>query len=237
MTVNGTRFTGEYVVLGETPSRIEHDHLARYRYATRFVAGRTVLDAACGTGYGTRQLAEAGARHVVGVDLSDDALAIARAETKPDQRVSFVQCDATRPPLRRMFDVACSFETIEHVPDANAMLAALRGVLKPGGLLLVSSPNRPVTSPAATSMRDQPRNRYHVREFTPKELTTLLEMNGFAATAVLGQRLAVRVPTGTGRLSHLGPLERLRPGSPDLRPFRLRAPRYFVVVARLETPD
>lgn len=144
---------------------IEAEHLARYAWATQFAAGRRVLDGACGEGYGTAMLAGAGATEVVGVDLDESVIARLREAAKPSTR--FDAADLRKLPYGDdEFDIVVSFETIEHVPDPETVLDELARVLKPGGLLLVSTPNRDVYTPG---------NPFHLRELTPHEFSEALE--------------------------------------------------------------
>jgi SAM-dependent methyltransferase len=139
---------------------IEAEHLARYRWAAQAADGQRVLDAGCGTAYGSRLLAEAGAREVVGVDVAQavvETVALSMPET-----VHLVTGD-----LRELtftdgeFDLVVCFEVIEHVEDPAVVLDELVRVLAPDGLLLISSPNRGVYPPG---------NPHHVHELTPAEL-------------------------------------------------------------------
>jgi SAM-dependent methyltransferase len=144
---------------------IEAEHLARYAWAARFVAGRKALDAACGVGYGSRMLAEAGAEEVVGVDIAEEAVAEARSAGGPF--VSFEIGDLHRLPFGDdEFDLIVCFEAIEHVSDPKAVLDELRRVMRPQGLLALSTPNRDVYAPG---------NPFHLRELTPSELESMLE--------------------------------------------------------------
>lgn len=139
---------------------IEAEHLARYVWAAQLASGRRVLDAACGMAYGTRILAEAGASEVVGIDLDEEVVAEARAAATSN--MSFDVGD-----LRQMsyadneFDLITCFEAIEHVPDPHAVLDELRRVLRPDGIIALSTPNRDVYAPG---------NPFHLRELTPNEL-------------------------------------------------------------------
>jgi 2-polyprenyl-3-methyl-5-hydroxy-6-metoxy-1,4-benzoquinol methylase len=143
---------------------IEVEHVSRYRWAAQAANGRTVLDAGCGTGYGSRLLAEAGAQEVVGVDIAQGVLE-AVAPAMPEQ----VRLQAGD--LRKLdldddrFELVVCFEVIEHLADPFTALAELVRVLAPGGLLLVSSPNRGVY---------QPGNPHHLHEFAPSELAAQL---------------------------------------------------------------
>ena len=171
----------------EDPGRlIEVEHLSRYRWAARAAAGRSVLDAGCGTAYGTRLLADGGARSVTGVDIAGSVLD-AVAPDMPEA-VTLRQGD-----LRTLVDdddtyelVVC-FEVIEHFADPFPVLDELTRVLAPGGILLVSSPNRGVY---------QEGNPHHLHEFTPDELRAalserlghvmLMRQSNYIASALLG---------------------------------------------------
>jgi SAM-dependent methyltransferase len=160
-------------------SELWGEHRARYRFASRFIVGDTVLDVACGSGFGLQMLGDAGAQPV-GVDYDTDALdAIRRA--KPRSRL--VRGDAGRLPLAsESVDVVVSFETLEHVLDAGAMVAEVRRVLTPGGRLVLSTPNR-----AFGPLERHTANRFHVREFTADELRELL-VECFDDVRLFGQR-------------------------------------------------
>jgi len=85
--------------------------------------------------------------------------------------VHFVCCDATKLPFSgSSFDVVVSFETIEHVKSPRAFLAESKRVLKQGGLLILSTPNKEVVSP----LFRKPLNRFHLKEFTSKELQEMV---------------------------------------------------------------
>jgi GT2 family glycosyltransferase/2-polyprenyl-3-methyl-5-hydroxy-6-metoxy-1,4-benzoquinol methylase len=161
------------------------EHISRYRFAAQFVAGKRVLDIASGTGYGSELLKQAGATSVIGVDCSKDAVAYSLAEHcggHPD----FVLGDAVRLPLGdRSFDVIVSFETLEHVPEPDEMLAELRRVLKEDGLIVASTPNKSVYPDG---------NPFHLHELTYEEFleslnasfkhVQLLSQDSWVATAL-----------------------------------------------------
>lgn len=141
-------------------SVIEAEHLSRYVWASQFARGRRVLDGACGTGYGSRILAEAGAAEVVGVDLDEEVIAELRSAAGAG--LAFEPADLRRLPFGDdEFDLIVSFETIEHVPDPEVVLDEFRRVLRPDGLLALSTPNRDVYPSG---------NPFHLRELTPSEL-------------------------------------------------------------------
>jgi ubiquinone/menaquinone biosynthesis C-methylase UbiE len=165
----------ERIAPGHFPATLEHDHLARYRWASRWVRGRGVLDVACGTAYGQQWLVRAGACRVVAADRSVEALAYGAREFG----ASTVCVDAHRLPFPdRTFEVVVSLETIEHVLDAPRFAVELARVLVDGGQLLLSTPN------LARSSRDNP---HHIREFTRRELSDLLKESGLEVRRVWGQ--------------------------------------------------
>ncbi len=142
---------------------LEAEHLARYRWAGALVKGKRVLDAGCGTGYGSDLLADAEAADVVGVDIDPEAF-VDRAARRDSVRL--VAADVRDLPEELGdFDVIVCFEVIEHLDDPEQALDRLAGVLRPGGVLAVSSPNRDVYPPG---------NPYHKHEFLPGELEEAL---------------------------------------------------------------
>ncbi len=119
--------------------RMKDIHVRRYRTAEQFVAQKRVLDIACGTGYGSRMLKDAGAVSVTGVDLSSEAVAYATATYQCDG-VSYHEGNAEEFTSTRQFDVVTSFETLEHLPNPEVFLGRMRDCLAPGGTLLISVP-------------------------------------------------------------------------------------------------
>ena len=136
-------------------------HRARYEFAAAYVAGTHVAgthvaDIACGTGYGTAVLKhDGGACTVSGIDIDADAVAYAQA-VYGGEGIRFIVADGAQTGLESgTFDTIVSFETIEHVPDDQALVAEFARLLKPGGRLVVSTPNQ---WPLAIAP-------YHVREY------------------------------------------------------------------------
>ncbi len=170
-------FTGVRVIPGATPERVYNDHIARYEFASKFVLNKKVLDIACGTGYGSEYLKLKGAREVIGVDNSEDALLYARKHYTGDN-LMFINGDVTKLDFDNdTFDMVVSFETIEHLKSYVCFLSEIYRVLKKNGILLLSSPNRLVTSPAYPKYKKIPDNKFHFVEFSLEEMRDLLSTN------------------------------------------------------------
>lgn len=176
-------FTGERFVPTES-GEIRYEHMHRYAWVTSFCGGKDVLDIACGEGYGSALLAKH-ARSVIGVDISDEAVKHAQHVYGDYKNLSYRQGSATSiPQPSSSVDVVVSFETIEHLAEQSEMLAELRRVLKPDGLLIISSPNKKVYSEGRDYV-----NEFHVKELYFDEFDALLKKQ-FPSVSYLGQRLA-----------------------------------------------
>lgn len=117
-------------------------HLDRYRFACDFVSEKDVADIACGTGYGIARLCEhGGARQLFGVDIDKDAIEYA-ADVYGRDGVEFICASAYTTTLdSECVDVVTSFETLEHLEDEHALLSEFARVLRPKGVLVISTPN------------------------------------------------------------------------------------------------
>ena len=206
---------------GAAGTLIDSEHRARYHFGAQVVAGKEVLDASCGTGYGLEILSEAGATAVTGVDISAEA--IASAESRFGKyAAALVEADLRELPFEDdSFDVIVSFETIEHIEEPQRALAELRRVLRPDGVLVVSSPN-----PEAYVGH----NEHHVHEFRPAALREAVgglfaNARGFRQDAWLGS--AVR-----GAEDDSDSPELLRTSADDGEP-----PYSIVVASDAELPE
>ncbi len=183
--------TSERLTIGKFSQLIENEHLARYRFAAQLVSGKNVADIACGTGYGAQLLAEAGAKSVHGIDISDEAIQFARENfSSPKVRFTTASAENLKPIPDCEFDVVVSFETIEHLPNVEAYLSEIARILKPGGQYLVSTPDRRIGSVLYPFTR-RPANHFHVREFTRKEMIRMLGRK-FRVEACFGQSFISR---------------------------------------------
>ncbi len=150
---------------------VEQIHIERYRYALSSIGGGAVLDIASGIGYGTNMLAQdARVKSVTGVDVSKEAIAKARsAFAAPNLRFELVDGNSL-PFADESFDAIVSFETIEHTADPHAFLAELRRVLRTGGALVISTPNKRFHS----HRKRAPWNPFHTVEYYPEEFRGVL---------------------------------------------------------------
>jgi 2-polyprenyl-6-hydroxyphenyl methylase/3-demethylubiquinone-9 3-methyltransferase len=109
------------------------------------MAGLTILDLGCGGGLVTEPMARMGAAKVIGIDASEENIAAASAHAvgaarEIDYRVALPEdlVAAGEPPA----DVVLALEIVEHVADMNAFLVAAANLVKPGGLMIISTINR-----------------------------------------------------------------------------------------------
>jgi len=164
-------FTGERVIPGQVNDDLWSEHVARYAFARRYAQGARVLDAGCGTGYGSAELAQSAA-DVVGIDLSADAIEYA-ATNYPIPRLRFLESSCTSIPFPpESFELMVAFEVIEHLADYRAFLDESARVLARDGLFIVSSPNK---SYYAETRAETGPNPFHEHEFEAGEFVRELE--------------------------------------------------------------
>ena len=162
-----SKFTGERFLPGMS-SELELEHLHRYLFAVQFAKGRHVLDIACGEGYGSFMLSQI-ARSVVGVDI--DSKTVADASTKYcAENLSYKNGSCIELPLSdRSVDLVVSFETLEHIAEHDQFMLEIKRVLRPEGILIMSSPERDVYA----SYREGD-NEFHAKELNRAEFKDLL---------------------------------------------------------------
>ena len=179
--------TGEFLLPGKFPKKTEDEHFERYMFASKRVKEKKVLDIACGVGYGCEIYSESGAKHVVGVDILKSNIEYAESKYSA-ANISFIEKNIYEIDYKEEFDVITSFETIEHIENDSLVLKKLYNALKNDGILMISTPNRKITSPDTKSINDKPANEYHTREYTLGEFKNLVSKNGFRVKNVFGQR-------------------------------------------------
>ena len=157
-----------------------------YLFAQAYCQNLTVLDAACGYGYGSRLLAET-ADSVKGVDISEQALAYATSHYAQGN-LTFKKEDITVLDLpENSFDVLVSIETFEHFPPERTghFIKAARRVLKPGGLLILSTPVREVYDQIAVTQD-------HINEVSAEVFMKLFRRHFTASEFYLARRNAMK---------------------------------------------
>ncbi len=167
--MNNLKDTGERLMpvsLGKTAV----EHLHRYALSSELVRGKKVLDIASGEGYGSNLLAGF-AEHVTGVDISEEAILHASTAYKKEN-LCFKQGSALDLPFEKeTFDVVVSFETLEHVSDHQKMISELKRVLKPNGILIISTPEKSVYSDQTNYF-----NPFHEKELYEDEFIDLINL-------------------------------------------------------------
>jgi SAM-dependent methyltransferase len=177
-----------------------------------FVDGQRVLDVGCGEGYGSALLAEH-AEEVIGVDYSPAAVRHASAAyARPNLRFEVQDATALDPSLGQ-FDAATCFEVIEHVEDQDAVLEGVGRLLRPTGVLILSTPNRLVEASFGRFVSGE-ENEYHINLLSPGDLRRRLRRH-FARVRLFGQ-----APSGNTLYSVLKALDVL-----NLRHRLIRAPQ------------
>lgn len=163
-------FTGERFIPGIEEDELAIEHMQRYQSVLQIVKGKKVLDIACGEGYGTEILAEE-AKEITGIDI--DAAVIQRAKERyKKENLNYMVGDIAAIPFSDCsIDVVISFETIEHVEEEQQklFLIEIKRILKPDGILVISTPNK-----AVYSDRNQYHNKWHKKEFYKGEFIAFI---------------------------------------------------------------
>jgi 2-polyprenyl-3-methyl-5-hydroxy-6-metoxy-1,4-benzoquinol methylase len=171
MSMMELKNTGERVIEPENRHDVNYlRHMAAYAFALQFVKDKLVLEDGCGSGYGSYYLATNGAKEVVGIDVATEAVEYARSRYNC-KNLAFRQMNSTELSFSdESFDIATSFQVIEHIEDADKFLRQMTRVLKRQGIALISTPNKQTYSPNT----DEPENPFHVREFYLDQFEKLL---------------------------------------------------------------
>ena len=182
---------GERLYIGKTIAEESavNEHFERYEFAKKYLKPDfVVLDAACGTGYGSDILSKS-VKKVIGVEISSHALSWAKDHYK-NPNLEFKKGDLSRPldfPDSH-FDAIISFETLEHVENQKNMLGEFGRILKPGGILVISSPDKDIITGKGESD-----NKFHIKELTKKEFIKLMN-DYFNVKEIFGQSKYVELP-------------------------------------------
>lgn len=146
-------------------------HKSSYLWAARWCEGKNILDYGCGTGYGSNIIAGESEK-ICAVDVSTDALDFARSHySHPNLTFKAIESNQPLPFPSSSFDVVISFQVIEHIENDEFYISEASRVLKSGGVLLLITPDRK----NRLFCWQQPWNRWHIREYSEKHLTKLIE--------------------------------------------------------------
>ncbi|WP_240953903.1 bifunctional 2-polyprenyl-6-hydroxyphenol methylase/3-demethylubiquinol 3-O-methyltransferase UbiG [Sphingomonas sp. G-3-2-10] len=155
------------------------------------LAGKTAIDVGCGAGLLTEPLARLGAR-ATGLDAAPENIGAARAHAEASGLDVEYLAGEIQALGGRTFDLVVSMEVIEHVADVPAFIAGLEAALAPGGLMVLSTPNRTLLSHLAMITIGEgtgavPKGTHDWNQFlTPDELTEALAVSGLKVTDVQG---------------------------------------------------
>ncbi|MBU0619689.1 MAG: class I SAM-dependent methyltransferase [Patescibacteria group bacterium] len=204
---------------------IYNEHLVRYEFVKQFVKNKKVLDIACGSGYGSKILAKAGAGKVVAIDVDEEAIKFAK-QNYGHKNIEYQVGNAEEIGQgSNIFDIISSFETIEHLQNPNKFLSELSRVAKDNGLVIISTPNKDVF---------KQKNPFHLKEFSKTEFEEILgkyfkfhkileQGNGMTSCILSGTETDIRclsVATDRHRMSVSAPA--------------LPAPLYFIAICSQE---
>ncbi len=164
---SGITFIGEQMIPEYNVGQIVYfEHLVRYFFASQFVKGKVVLDAACGSGYGSKILALAGAKKIIAIDIRKDVINYAK-KTYSHPAIEYQVRDLNELKLpKNSVDVIVSFETIEHVENPQKLMRLLKGFLSKDGVAIWSTPDK------KHSTHD---NEFHLHEMSALEFRTTLK--------------------------------------------------------------
>ncbi|MFA5275527.1 MAG: class I SAM-dependent methyltransferase [Candidatus Omnitrophota bacterium] len=172
----------ERYVVSNNKGEIYYEHIKRYLFAKDFIVNKDTLDVACGSGYGSHFLANSGARYVHGIDISKKTIGYCRKRYRaPNLSFEIMDASALKFPAAS-FDAIVSFETIEHIEDYDSFLLQLKRVLRPGGKIIISTPNK-----AVYGMLKGDAHKFHIREFELEEFQELISRR-FNIDQLYGER-------------------------------------------------
>ncbi len=156
-----TNFDERFVIDTKNKKNIIYnEHLVRYELAKQLVKDKIVLDIACGSGYGAKIMAQAGAKQVIAIDIDKETIKEAQ-KNKKEKNLKYKIGNAQKIDFENeKFDIITSFETIEHLQQPSKYLKELSRIIKKDGIILISTPNKEVY---------KEKNPYHYREYTEQE--------------------------------------------------------------------
>ena len=178
-------YTGERFILENDEKEIEAEHLHRYSIIGPNLKEKYILDAGCGSGYGSNILADY-CHKVIGIDISSETIEWCNNKYGNKENLEFLQGSLEKLPFDdNVFDCVINLEVIEHVNEdiQEAFLKEARRVLKSDGFLIISTPNKRIYTDESNY-----KNPYHVHEFYPDEFKKFLK-NEFSNVRMYNQEL------------------------------------------------
>lgn len=166
------KYTGERFIPDNDGLEIEAEHVHRYRAIASCLKNMKVLDAGCGTGYGSLLLSQF-AKEVVGVDISLESIEWCKDHYSAQENLTFIQSSLESLPFNDAeFDCIVILEVIEHVDEniQKKFLKEAKRILKSNGTLVISTPNK-----AIYTDKSGYRNPYHISEFYLDDFKTYLK--------------------------------------------------------------
>ena len=149
--------------------RIAIEHLHRYSFALNYIENCEVLDIACGEGYGSNLMSKK-AKQVYGVDIDEDVIRSAKKKYNRTNLFFKVGSTSNIPLEDNSVDIITSFETIEHHNEHHKMMIEMKRVLKPKGIVIMSSPDK-----LYYSDKRNYKNQFHIKELYKEEFETLVK--------------------------------------------------------------
>jgi 2-polyprenyl-3-methyl-5-hydroxy-6-metoxy-1,4-benzoquinol methylase len=142
-------------------------HQFAYRFALKFASGKDILDVGCGTGYGCSILAER-ANYVLGLDKDKNAIEYCNAHYSAPN-INFRQTDASMLEREREFDVAVSFQVIEHMRNVDDFIDRIKNLVKQNGIIIITTPNVKISQNAETD------NPFHLSDMNYEQFERLID--------------------------------------------------------------
>lgn len=141
---------------------------SRYYFASKYVKGKTVLDIASGTGWGSFYLAQSGAKEITAIDICQ--LAIDGAKKNYNHKKINYICGSEKNIPNKKFDIIICFETIEHVNNPIQFLKIIKECAKNNTILIISTPNKMCHG----HLNGKPWNPFHFQEYSYKEIKKII---------------------------------------------------------------
>ncbi|MDH5631870.1 MAG: class I SAM-dependent methyltransferase [Gammaproteobacteria bacterium] len=158
-------------------------HIATYNFCTPYIRNKRVLEFGSGSGYGTFLIAPE-CRHIIGIDISVDAINYAKSRYQRDnlEYRNIDDINTTDLPFTdNEFDTVISFQVVEHIRNSDRFLSEIQRVLKPGGTLVIATPDRSTRLYPG----QKPWNIFHITEYDPATFLRMMSRS-FPETTLYG---------------------------------------------------